>query len=78
MKRTGEFWFVGMMADTHRGVKREQGTGNRNGGCRVDYEIVHAAHAAPFSNKCHYSASIVQKDWLRVVQKDWLRVVLKE
>ena len=37
---------------------REQGTGNRNGGWRVDYEIVHAVSAAPFSNKCHCGASI--------------------
>ena len=45
---------------------REQGTGNRNGGCRVDYEIVHALHAAPFSYKCHCGASIALKDQLRV------------
>ena len=31
---------------------REQGTGNRNGGCRVDYEIEHALPATPFSNEC--------------------------
>ena len=31
---------------------REQGTGNRNGRWRVDYENVHAARATPFSNEC--------------------------
>ena len=39
-------------------VQREQATGNRNGGCRVDYEIVYAVPAAPFSNNCHCGASI--------------------
>ena len=40
----------------------DEGTGNRNGGCRVDYEIVHAVQAAPFSNKYHCGASIAPKD----------------
>ena len=37
---------------SRRRGNREQGTGNRNGGCRVDYENVHAAGATPFSNEC--------------------------
>ena len=45
---------------------REQGTGNRNGGCRVDYEIVHALPAAPFSNKYHCGASIAATGFSRI------------
>ena len=44
----------------------------------MNYEIAHAVHAVPFSNKCHCSASIALKDWLRVALKDWLRVALKD
>ena len=64
-----------MLAESPRVDQREQGTGNRNGGCRVDYEIVHVVPAAPFLNECHCGASIALKDWLRVALKDLLRVV---
>ena len=59
-----------MLAEMQGVVQREQGTGNRNGGCRVDYEIVHVVPAAPFLNECHCGASIAPKDYLRVALKE--------
>ena len=58
----GEFGFVVVLVESPRVDQREQGTGNRNGGCRVDYEIVHVVPAAPFLNECHCGASIALKD----------------